>query len=108
MTKEPGESYAVPPAPRRKFSVGMLALILLLVNAGVTTFVSLAVGSGPQGLALGGLYVFFTIPLILYAVFLAVLSIIGKQGRAPGTFALTVTAAAFLYALYSMAAEGWA
>ena len=67
---------------------------------------SIAVGSGPQGLALGGLFVFFTIPLTPFAAFLGILSITGKQGRIPGTIALVVTSAAFLYAIYSMALEG--
>jgi glucan phosphoethanolaminetransferase (alkaline phosphatase superfamily) len=102
------DRYRIQPAPRRKkkFTVGMLALILLIVNATVTTFGSLAVGSGPQGLALGALYVFFTIPLTLYAAFLGILSLTGKQGRIPGAIALIVTSAAFLYAIYSMVQEG--
>ncbi|MCB5294628.1 hypothetical protein BJQ90_04097 [Arthrobacter sp. SO3] len=61
------DRYRIRPAPRRKgtFTVGLPALILVIVNAVVTTLVSIAVGSGPQGLALGGLFVFFPIPLIL-------------------------------------------
>jgi hypothetical protein len=104
----PEDRYQIQPGPRRrgKFTVGLLALILVIVNAVVTTLVSLAVGSGPQGLALGGLFVFFTIPLTLYAAFLGILSVTGKQGRIPGTVALAATAAAFLYAMYSMALEG--
>jgi hypothetical protein len=82
-------------------------VLLVIVNAGVTTFASLAVGRGPKVLGSGSLYVFFTIPLTLYAVFLGILSITGKQGRIPGTIALVVTSAAFLYAIYSMALEGW-
>ena len=87
-------------------TVGMLALILVIANATVTTFGSLAVGSGPQGLALGSLYVFFTVPLTLYATFLGILSITGNQGRIPGIIALVVISAAVLYAIYSMAQEG--
>ncbi|MDN4644081.1 hypothetical protein [Arthrobacter sp. PsM3] len=76
------------------------------MNAVVTTLVSIAAGSGPPGLASGGLFVFFTIPLTLYAAFLGILSITGKQGRITGAIALTVTGAAFFYAIYSMALEG--
>lgn len=75
-------------------------------GASVTTVASIAVGLGPQGLGLGGLFVFFTIPLTLYAAFLGILSITGKQGRLPGAIALVVTAGAFLYGIYSMALEG--
>ena len=102
------DSHRIRPAPRRKrtFTVGLLALILVIVNTAVTTLASIAVGTGPQGLALAGLFAFFTIPLILYAAFLGVLSITGKQGRTPGTIALVVISAAFLYAIYSMALEG--
>ena len=98
------------PAPRAKtrFTVGMLALVLFCVNAAVTTFSSLAVGRGPQGLALASLYIAFTIPLILFVIFLGIMSIIRKQGRVPGTIALIATSAVFLSAIYSMAAEGWA
>ena len=109
MGTGPEDRYRIQPAPRRKgkFTVGLLALFLVIVNAVVTTFASLAVGSGPQGLGMGSLYVFFTIPLTLYAVFLGILSITGNQGRIAGTIALVVTSAAFLYAIYSMALEGW-
>jgi hypothetical protein len=86
----------------------MLALVVLCVNAAVTIFGSLAVGRGPQGLALAGLYTGFTIPLILLVIVLGIISIIRKQGRVPGTIALIATSAVFLSAIYSMAAEGWA
>lgn len=109
MGTGPEDRYRIQPAPPRKgkFTVGLLALILVIVNGVVTVLASLAVGSGPQGLALAGLYAFFTFPLTLYAVFLGILSITGKQGRIPGTIALVLTSAAFLYATFSMAFEGW-
>ena len=44
---------------------------------------------------------------ILLVSALGILSITGKQGRIPGTIALVVTSAAFFYAIYSMALEGW-
>jgi hypothetical protein len=103
----PEDHYRSQPPPRnRKMTVGMLALILVIVNPVVTTFGSLAVGSGRQGLTLGSLYQFLTVPLTLYAAFLGILSITGQQGRIPGTVALVITSAAFLYAIYSMAQEG--
>jgi hypothetical protein len=84
-----------------QFTVGLLALMLLILNTAIFTFSYFAVGNGVDaGIGLGSLAIFFTLPLALYTIFLGILSLTGKQGRIPGTIALSITSAVLLFAIY--------
>jgi hypothetical protein len=93
--------HRAPAQLKRTFTVGLLALVLLILNTAVFTFSYFAVGDGiDAGLGLASPAFFFTFPLALYTIFLGILSLTGKQGRIPGTIALSSSTAVLLFSIY--------
>jgi hypothetical protein len=86
-------------------TTGLLALILMIFNAAVVTWMIWAFRDPTSGYGAGYVMIFVAILTVLGAI-LGVSSLVDKSGRVPGAIALAICGAGLLLALYSMIAEG--
>lgn len=90
---------------RPKITTGLLALIIVIFNAGVVAWMLWALRDPTSGYGAGIVFIFVALSTVLSA-FLGVMSLVDKSGRVPGAIALAICGAGLMLALYSMIAEG--
>ncbi len=89
---------------RRKITTGLLALLIVILNAGVIVWTLWAFRDPTAGYGAGIVMIFVALSTLLSAL-LGVMSLVDKSGRVPGTSALAASGAALLFAIYSMMTE---
>jgi hypothetical protein len=88
-------------AERRAVSAGLLALIILIVDASVLLWAIWAAGGGvDSGLLWVGIFLAFNLPATCLVVILGVASLVKKSGRMPGAIALVISGGALIVAVY--------
>jgi hypothetical protein len=82
---------------RREATIGLLALIILIVDASVLLWAIWVARDGvDSGLLWVGIFLAFNLPATCLVVILGVTSLVKKTGQVPGAIALVASAGALL------------
>jgi hypothetical protein len=100
-SKAGGEPPASGEESGEAVTIGLLALIILIVDASVLLWAFWAAGDGvDSGLLWVGIFLVFNVPATCLVVILGVASLVKKSGRVPGAVALVISAGALIFAVH--------
>lgn len=96
-------SYQSVPQDRKRFTTGLLSLVLLVIDAVVFIWTFVSVGNGVDaGLGLAAVSIDFCFPILIIAGVMSIFAVVKNKGRVPGTIALLVTVAVILVSIWGI------
>jgi len=73
------------------FTAGLLALILLILNAAIFLWMLVSAGHGVDaGIGIGGIFALINLPLLVVSTIAGIVGVVKRRGRLPGVVALVI------------------